>query len=118
MDSNSQISTRWLTFGTTPDELADLLLIPEEAVDILFSQFDRGGSTCPSYASSAFSVAEIDFPPPSGVIQQLKDGKGHAFVFHEISLRTIFAKTTVVRSQACTNGRSRMFTCVPNESEF
>lgn len=23
MDSNSQISTRWLTFGTTPDELAD-----------------------------------------------------------------------------------------------
>ena len=68
LNSNSQISTRWLTYDTTPDELTDLLLIPEEAVDVLFSQFDCGGSTCPSYTSFAFSVAEIDFPPPSGAI--------------------------------------------------
>jgi hypothetical protein len=61
-----------------------LLLILEDAVDVLFSQFDCRGSTCPSYTSFAFAVAEIDFPPPSGVIQQLNDGKVHSFIFHEI----------------------------------
>jgi hypothetical protein len=100
------------------DPMAHLRLILEEAVDVLFSQFDCGGSTCPSYTSFAFSVAEIDFPPPSGAIQQLNDGKGHSFVFHEIFLRTIFAKATVVYFQACTIERSRMFTCVPNDSGF
>jgi hypothetical protein len=80
---------------------ADLLLIPKDAIDLVFSPFDCRRSTCLSHTGLAFAVAEIDFPSPTSAVHQLNDGIFHSLVFHGIYFAQRLRGPKVARSLAC-----------------
>src|ERR1700737_425787 len=101
---------------------ANLLLILEDAIDLVFSHFDCRRSTCLSPTGLAFAVAEIDFPSPTSAIHQLNDRIFHSLVFHRIyfaqRLRGPRWPAHWLALNNTPNEYPRMFTCVLNEFEF
>ena len=59
-----------------------LLLVLQDAVDLIYSELGGRRPACRSDAGPAFAVAQSDFPSPTIVVGQLNDGVFNSLVFH------------------------------------